>query len=188
MGSLELSAGNRRSGLALSWWWLRLVCLFGLGAVMVLSAAGKLARPRAFVRAVAEYRMLPLWADRAVAAMLPGVELVAGVLLLAGFLATLSRISPYPAPAGDPRAAKLRAFESWVAGAGWVAGGLLVVFIAGMLVAMARGLQLDCGCFDLMGDKVPLLKSDRVGWGTVGRDVVMAVMALPIVVRWRGAR
>lgn len=71
-------------------------------------------------RAVNAYQVMPYDVATVIGAALPFVELALGVLLLAG-LAT--RIS-----AG-------------------VSAALLVVFIAGIASAWARGLAIDCGCF-----------------------------------------
>lgn len=92
----------------------------GLAAVWLVSGALKLADPGQTLIAVQAYEVLPGALEDVVALALPLVELVLGLLLLAG-LAT-----------------------RWAAAA---ALGLLVVLIAGIAQSWARGLSIDCGCF-----------------------------------------
>ncbi len=56
-----------------------------------------------------------------------------------------------------------------------VAGVVFLAFGALAVVATARGLDTACGCFSTNPD------SARVGWMTVLRNVVFAVMALTVV-------
>ncbi|MFF1609047.1 MauE/DoxX family redox-associated membrane protein [Amycolatopsis sp. NPDC058278] len=92
----------------------------GLAAVWLVSGALKLADPGQTLIAVQAYEVLPDALEDMVAIALPLVELVLGLLLLAG-LAT-----------------------RWAAAA---ALGLLLVLIAGIAQSWARGLSIDCGCF-----------------------------------------
>ncbi|WP_349878731.1 MauE/DoxX family redox-associated membrane protein [Micromonospora sp. HUAS YX12] len=100
--------------------WLGVAARFGLAAVWLIAGGTKVGDLAASGRAVNAYQVLPYDLATVIGAALPFVELALGVLLLAG-LAT--RIS-----AG-------------------VSAALLVVFIAGIASAWARGLAIDCGCF-----------------------------------------
>lgn len=91
-----------------------------LAAVWLVSGSIKLADPGQTYVAVQAYEVLPAGSVGFVATALPLVELALGVLLLAG-LAT--------------RAVAVAS-----------AAGLLI-FIAGVAQAWARGLSIDCGCF-----------------------------------------
>jgi uncharacterized membrane protein YphA (DoxX/SURF4 family) len=93
---------------------------FGLAAVWLVSGLLKAADPDQTYVAVRAYDVLPDAGVEVVAALLPWVELALGVLLLAGV--------------GTRLVAALSA-------------GLLVVFVAGVTQAWARGLSIDCGCF-----------------------------------------
>jgi uncharacterized membrane protein YphA (DoxX/SURF4 family) len=93
---------------------------FGLAAVWLVSGLLKAADPDQTYVAVRAYDVLPDAGVEVVAALLPWVELALGVLLLAGVGTRL------------------------VAGLSAV---LLVVFVAGVTQAWARGLAIDCGCF-----------------------------------------
>lgn len=91
-----------------------------MGAVFVISAAGKLTHPDAFVRAVASYEILPESLLALFGAAFPWLELVVGVLLLLGL---------FTRPAA------------------WAAAGMMAFFIGLMLTAVAQGKAIDCGCF-----------------------------------------
>lgn len=94
-----------------------------LGALLVWAALSKIANPLEFYSGLAAYQLaLPGWALRATAAVLPWLELICGLLLLAGL---------------------------WTrAAAGW-ALVLFVVFAGATGQAWARGLEISCGCFNL---------------------------------------
>jgi uncharacterized membrane protein YphA (DoxX/SURF4 family) len=93
---------------------------FGLAAVWLVSGLLKAVDPDQTYVAVRAYDVLPEAAVEVVAALLPWVELAFGVLLLVGV--------------GTRLVAALSAV-------------LLVVFVAGVTQAWARGLSIDCGCF-----------------------------------------
>ncbi len=93
---------------------------FGLAAVWLVSGLLKATDPDQTYVAVRSYDVLPDAGVEVVAALLPWVELALGVLLLAGV--------------GTRLVAALSAV-------------LLVVFVAGVTQAWARGLSIDCGCF-----------------------------------------
>ncbi len=93
---------------------------FGLAAVWLVSGLLKAVDPDQTYVAVRAYDVLPDAGVEVVAALLPWVELALGVLLLVGV--------------GTRLVAALSAV-------------LLVVFVAGVTQAWARGLSIDCGCF-----------------------------------------
>jgi uncharacterized membrane protein YphA (DoxX/SURF4 family) len=93
---------------------------FGLAAVWLVSGLLKAVDPDQTYVAVRAYDVLPAAGVEVVAALLPWVELALGLLLLAGI--------------GTRMVAALSA-------------ALLLVFIAGVTQAWARGLSIDCGCF-----------------------------------------
>ena len=94
------------------------VARLGLAAVFLVSGVLKAIDPDGTYVAVRAYDVLPKAAVAVVAGVLPWLEIALGLLLLAG-LAT--------------RAAAV------------AAAGLLLVFIAGVTQAWARGLSIDCG-------------------------------------------
>ncbi|MEU4397498.1 DoxX family membrane protein [Micromonospora orduensis] len=100
--------------------WLGVAARLGLAAVWLIAGASKVGDLAASGRAVNAYQVLPYDVATVIGAALPFVELALGVLLLLGLATRL--------------------------GAG-VSVALLVVFIAGIASAWARGLSIDCGCF-----------------------------------------
>lgn len=91
-----------------------------LGAVFLVSAIPKLRHPRGFVLMVLEYRILPPSLGELYAWMLPPLELFVGLLLLTGAAVRVATI---------------------------MASFLLLSFIAAIGINLARGRDLDCGCF-----------------------------------------
>ena len=149
---------------------VRSVCYLLFGGIYVLAAVGKLHQPKAVLRAILEYRLVPGELVPLAAAMLPGVELLAGTLMIMGMFVAFRRR------------------RSWVddyaeAGA-WIGAILMVIFMVALTVSIFRGLSMDCGCFDLLGLEIPFLKSSKIGWDVVVRDLVMLVPAWPILA-WR---
>lgn len=93
---------------------------FGLAAVWLVSGLLKAVDPDQTYVAVRAYDVLPDVGVEVVAALLPWVELGLGLLLLAGIGTRLVAV---------------------------LSAALLLVFVAGVAQAWARGLSIDCGCF-----------------------------------------
>ena len=101
-----------------------------VGLVFLLYGLDKIAHPEDFARAIANYRLLPEALVNLVAVTLPWVELVCGLLLLAG---------------------------QWVRSAALVSAFLLGVFVVAVSITLARGLDINCGCLNAdAGRKVGL--------------------------------
>src|SRR5262245_17824051 len=100
--------------------WVGTLARLGLAAVWLVAGATKVTDLAASGRAVNAYQLMSFDVARVIGAALPFVEIALGVLLLVGLATRL---------------------------AAGVAAALLVVFIAGISSAWARGLQIDCGCF-----------------------------------------
>lgn len=131
---------------------LALVLRLGLGAVFVAASAPKILDPAGFSRNVFHYQILPQNLVNVVAITLPWIELFVGLCLILGF--------------------RLR-------GATLVAIGSLVIFLGAMGSALARGLNIDCGCFKTSG--TPLGPERLVG------DLVLLIAAV-ILYRISGPR
>jgi ubiquinone/menaquinone biosynthesis C-methylase UbiE/uncharacterized membrane protein YphA (DoxX/SURF4 family) len=122
----------------------------GLGVLLLWAAATKLPDMAAFAETVANYRLLPPALVAAAAAAVVGVELVAGALLLAGRHA---------------RAAAL------------VAAVLLAAFAGALALALARGIDLRCGCFG---------GQETATWLTVLRDLALLAAAVAVAIAGPG--
>jgi uncharacterized membrane protein YphA (DoxX/SURF4 family) len=121
----------------------------GLAAVWITSGLLKVVDPAQTYVAVRAYDVLPRAAVGVVAGVLPWFELALGLLLLMGV--------------GVRAVAVLSA-------------GLLLLFIAGVGQAWARGLSIDCGCF---GGVQEILRDvgflALAGWLVVRPRTVLAV-------------
>jgi putative oxidoreductase len=96
-------------------------CLLGL--LMLWAAVSKLANPTEFLGSIYAYELpLPRPMLQTAAVVLPWVELLCGLLLVAGF---------------------------WSQSALLMVTGLMVVFVIATGQAWARGLDIACGCFNL---------------------------------------
>lgn len=101
------------------------LCRLVTGGLFLYAASTKIPDMATFAGEVANYRMLPGMLVPFVAALVVGVEVVAGVALILGVFARPAAIA---------------------------ISGLLVVFILGLSQALLRGIDLRCGCFG--GDEV----------------------------------
>ena len=97
-----------------------------LGGIFIYAGTLKIADPVAFAGNVAAYKLLPPFGNYLMAATLPWVELLCGLLLLLGL--------------------RLRAGATLI---------LLMnlVFTLALTTAIVRGLDIDCGCFRQGGPK-----------------------------------
>jgi uncharacterized membrane protein YphA (DoxX/SURF4 family) len=124
----------------------------GLVAVFLISGAIKASDPGRTWGAVQAYQLMPSEAVTVVAGILPWFELTLGTLLLIGLGVRIVAV---------------------------ISGLLLIVFIAGVVQAWARGLSIDCGCFGGGGDVAP----NETSYGTeLLRDAGFLVLAVWLVV------
>lgn len=100
--------------------WIGLAARLVIGGVWIWAGALKLGDSYQSVQAVRAYELLPESLVEPVGYLLPVLEVVVGVALVAGVLTR---------------------------GAAVVSALLFVAFIIGIASAWARGLQIDCGCF-----------------------------------------
>ncbi|MGW4942404.1 MauE/DoxX family redox-associated membrane protein [Actinoplanes sp. NPDC004185] len=105
--------------------WISTAARLGLAAVWLVAGGLKVGDLAASGRAVNAYQLFPYEVAKVIGAAQPFLEIALGLLLLAGLAVRLS--------AG-------------------ISAGLLVIFIAGIVSAWARGLQIDCGCFSTGGE------------------------------------
>jgi uncharacterized membrane protein YphA (DoxX/SURF4 family) len=124
-----------------------------LGGVLLVAGGLKVSKPTDSANAVAAYKLLPINIAHLFGYALPWFEVALGILLIAGILLR---------PAA-------------------IAGGLIMlVFIAAIASAWARGLLLDCGCFGGGGEIDPSLADQvhRTYFIEIMRDLGLALTAL----------
>ena len=123
-----------------------------LGVLFVYASADKIIYPGEFAEAVRNYQMLPLPLVNVFALALPWVELIAGVCLLNGFKTHSSNLVIFL---------------------------LTCMFTIGVISAMARGIDIHCGCFSMEGGR-------KVGTEMLAEEGVLLVMCAIIFFFDRG--
>jgi uncharacterized membrane protein YphA (DoxX/SURF4 family) len=131
-----------------------------LGALFVYASLDKIASPPAFAKAVYQWQVGGPVPSNVVAVTLPWIELVAGLLLLAG---------------------------AWKREAALVISLLLVVFLVAAGSVMARGIDVEnCGCVSVAANAAPSAWPPAwmkgVGWFLVTRNLLLLAAALSLVV------
>jgi uncharacterized membrane protein YphA (DoxX/SURF4 family) len=121
-----------------------------LGVIFIYAGVGKVLNPINFAHDIDNYRMLPYVLVSLMAIILPWVEIIAGLLLI---------------------------FGRFLLGSSFVFMAMNLVFIIAISAALARGLDIDCGCFSLSA------AGSKVGVVRLIEDIVFFVMAA--VVFWQ---
>lgn len=127
-------------GRTLDWRWL---CRAVVGGVFIWAALAKISDISGFAMEIHNYRMLPVAFENMAAMTMVWIELIAG-------LAVVLNLAPR---SGN-----------------WILIGLLILFMVAIGQAIARGLDIDCGCFGTSD-------ATRVGWIAMGRDIVLLALA-----------
>jgi uncharacterized membrane protein YphA (DoxX/SURF4 family) len=99
---------------------LQALCRLALGGIFVYASLDKIAHPGEFAKIIANYAILPDFLVTLPALVLPWVELVAGLCLVAGL---------------------------WRRSAALLLSLLLLVFMAALGFNAVRGIDVSCGCF-----------------------------------------
>jgi uncharacterized membrane protein YphA (DoxX/SURF4 family) len=95
-----------------------------MAGIFIYASIEKIADPAGFAKDVYNYQILPDGVINLTALVLPWLELLLGLCLLTGV---------------------------WMPGAVLIANGLLLVFLAAFAFNLARGLDVNCGCFGAGG-------------------------------------
>jgi uncharacterized membrane protein YphA (DoxX/SURF4 family) len=109
-------------------------CRLLLGGIFLYAGMLKAHDVTAFAGSVASYQILPYAWNFLVAAILPYVEIIAGILLLLD-----KRVRP----------------------AALLLGVLTLVFVVVLVSVLVRGLEIDCGCFNPAAHTTPLAALGR---------------------------
>ena len=122
-----------------------------VGGTLLLAGVFKLRQPYLFLYAVYDHQLVGFAAGEVLAASLPWLEVTLGLLLLTGI---------------------------WRAEAFAASGALLALFAAVQGLALARGLEIACGCFALDG-------ASAVTAAGVARTAMLSAAALAGLVACR---
>jgi uncharacterized membrane protein YphA (DoxX/SURF4 family) len=123
------------------------------GVLLTWAGLTKVADRQGSILSVSGYDVLPSGLVEPVAIVLPWLEVALGALLVLGLFTRV---------------------------AGIVLAALMTLFVAGMLQAKARGLEIDCGCFGSGG------AGDGVSWLDVLRDLPLLAAGVFLAVRPEG--
>jgi uncharacterized membrane protein YphA (DoxX/SURF4 family) len=130
----------------------RFLRLAGLvvGGVFIYASLDKIAHPDRFADVVNDYQMLPPLLVNGFALAMPWTEMVAGAALVLGL---------------------------WRRAAGLLAAALTIAFMVAVAQAEMRGLEIECGCFDVSG-----LSATQASWDLFARDALLLAASALI---WR---
>jgi len=123
----------------------------GIGGLFIYASYDKVVNPDRFADIVNDYQMLPLIFVNAFGIAMPWIELSAGLTLVLGL---------------------------WRRAAGLVFTALTAAFIIAIAQAEIRGLDIECGCFDVSG------MSGEANWGHFALDTGLLLSCILI---WRRA-
>lgn len=104
---------------------LFLILRLGFGILLIIASVDKLFHPQGFAVAVDNYRVVGEGLSRWVAIWIPYLEAITGLFLIIGL---------------------------WLDAAVLINAILMLVFLALVSQAWARGLDITCGCFAVEGD------------------------------------
>jgi len=148
---MNIHGGGRRADL------IGLLARLILGVVLLVAGGLKVTSPASSALAVRAFQILPYDLAAYVGYALPVVEILVGLLLVAGLLTRVSAV---------------------------VGGLMMLTFIIGITSAWMRGLSIDCGCF---GGGGTIGASETQYGRDILRDVGLVACAAWLVVRPRTA-
>jgi hypothetical protein len=119
-----------------------------LGGIFFYAGFVKLGHPLEFARSIAAYELLPYFFNILLAICLPWIECIAGLLLIVGW-----KVRPMAA----------------------LTTLMMLVFMAGLVSAVVRGINTDCGCFEVgQSDNPPPL------WIAIIRDLGFLMLSISV--------
>jgi len=120
--------------------YLNLLVRLILSGVFIFFAIGKIADPWLFAKEINNYQIMPEFTISFMALVLPWLELFCGFLILAGIK---------------------------VKSSAFICGGLLIIFIIAISIAMSKGLNINCGC--------STQTYQEVGWSKIFEDIFLLI-------------
>ncbi len=133
-----------------SWDRLFLLVKWLIAALFIFAGISKILDPVTFARDIDNYRLLPYLLVTLMAIILPWLEVLCGIFLIIG---------------------------SWKKGAAFLLLLLTFMFLIAISSAIARGLDITCGCFSRT------LEGTKVGYTKLIEDVILFVIILLINLR-----
>ncbi|MBI4805717.1 MAG: DoxX family membrane protein [Desulfovibrio sp.] len=125
--------------------WLAVAFRLYIGGIFIYASVYKINYPAEFADSIASYELVPYWAVGMMTVIMPWTELICGVLVIAGI---------------RPKAAIL------------VLMGLMVLFTVAIVITLARGVPIGCGCFHSL--------EDQISWRTFFRDIAWLAITVHV--------
>ena len=116
-----------------------------LGLLFVISSISKIQHPAKFMDSIEAYKIVPHLLIHPMAIIIPWLQIIAGLCFI---------------------------FDIYAQSAAFILSGLLLVYTIAIAQAFARGMSMDCGCFDLIEGL-----EDKVGWKSIARDLIFLGMS-----------
>lgn len=127
--------------------YLIFILRLSIGLFFIYASVGKINHPAEFAQAIRSYEIIPDSLSALPAIFLPWLELVCGILLVVGIFVNSSvKISM----------------------------GLLIFFTINVLIALFRGLDIDCGC----GASISGI--EKVSWGKIFENTFLILLTVLI--------
>jgi uncharacterized membrane protein YphA (DoxX/SURF4 family) len=127
--------------------WTVFVLRLLVGGVLAYAGLSKLPAAWSFAETLANYRLLPAQGNQIFAVVLPWCEVLTAIMLICG---------------------------AWTRAAALASSLLFTAFGAAVISALARGLDIDCGCFGTDN-------AARLGIQTLAIDLVCLGLSLALV-------
>lgn len=107
--------------------WLAFALRLYMGGLFIYASVYKINYPAEFAGSIASYELAPYWAVGVMAMVMPWLELISGVLVVAGI---------------RPKAAIL------------VLAAMMALFTVSIVITLLRGVPIGCGCFHSLEDPI----------------------------------
>jgi len=132
--------GPDKNRIWLEWIWRMLRVI--LGIIFIYASFDKIINPNQFSYALSNYKLIPDNLVNISAIFLPWAEATVGICLIAGIYEWVS-VTLY--------------------------NGLMLIFIAAIVISLARGLNISCGCFTSDPN------AEKMTWLTLLRDASLLI-------------
>ncbi len=123
-----------------------------IALVFIFAGIEKISNPESFAVSIENYRLFPIFSINIFALIVPWIEVFAGVLLL---------------------------FNSYVKESSFLINSLLVFFIAIIIVAIIRGLDIECGCFGTMD-------AQKAGFSKIAENITLLILGINVYIQQKG--
>ncbi|UCB47610.1 MAG: DoxX family membrane protein [Deltaproteobacteria bacterium] len=107
--------------------YLALIFRLYIGGLFIYAGMYKINYTAEFAETIAGYGLVPYWAVNILAAVLPWVELISGILLFIGVRARSAAV---------------------------IIGTMLILFTASITISLLKGAPISCGCFHSLGERI----------------------------------